>query len=220
MSKVKPIRLLSAMLKYRVQVFRFLQTLSGQQRLMKGAVAEDEVPLLTELVRLAEGLPGPIVELGTLFGFSTNCIALAKSPEKPLITVDNFGWNPIGLSSAHHRELTLGNLRYLIERCNTKVYEGTSGQFFKTYKGERPAMVFIDADHEYEGVKEDIQNARDMKIPLIVGHDYSDGWPGVMRAVKEAFGAPHRRMGTLWAWIDPEFELKGAKALAQQGAKA
>jgi hypothetical protein len=203
-SKVKPIRLLSTVLKHRVKVFRYLQTLSGQQRLGKGAVAEQEVPLLSELVKLAENVPGPIVELGTLFGFSTNCIASAKSAGKPLITVDNFGWNPIGLSSAHHRELTRGNLRYLIEKCSTTVFEVTTGEFFRTYKGDRPAMVFIDADHEYEGVRDDIKNARAMKIPIIVGHDYSEAWPGVMRAVKEAFGEPHRRLGTLWAWIDPE----------------
>jgi hypothetical protein len=215
MIKLKPFRLLKTMLRHRSQVLRFLQTLSGQQRLMKGAVAEKEVPLLMELVRMAEAIPGPIVELGTLFGYSTQCIAVAKSPGKQLITVDNFGWNPIGLSSAHHRELTLGNLRYLIEKCNTSLFEGTSGAFFKTYKEERPSMVFIDADHGYAGVLEDIRNAQAMKIPLIVGHDYSEGWPGVMRAVKESFGEPYRRMGTLWAWIDPAFVTENAKMAAR-----
>lgn len=220
MSKVKPIRMLNAILKNRVQVFHFLQTLSGQQRLMKGAVADNEVPLLQELVRLAESVPGPIVELGTLFGFSTQSIAVAKSPEKPLITVDNFGWNPIGISSAHHRELTLGNLRYLFERCNTSIFEGTSGEFFKTYKKERPSMVFIDVDHRYEGVLADIKNARELNIPIIVGHDYSEGWPGVMRAVQESFGSPHRLMGTLWAWIDPALAKGGARMLVPQEAQA
>jgi hypothetical protein len=203
MADVGLIRKLGWIFKHRAQVFRYFRTLAKQSKLMGGSVSEKEIPLLAELVQLAETIPGPIVEIGTLFGFSTQAIAIAKSPEKPLITVDNYGWNPIGLSYAHHRELTNGNLRYLIKRCNTSLFEGTSTAFYGSYSMERPAMVFIDADHEYEGVRVDLQWARDMKIPIVSGHDYSDSWPGVKRAVDEVFGAPTRQLGTLWAWIDP-----------------
>lgn len=212
MSGLATIDKLGRVLRHRVQVYRYFRSLARQTRLMGGSVAEDEIPLLTELVSMAESIPGPIVELGTLFGFSTQCIAVAKSTEKKLITVDNYGWNPIGLSNKHHQELTNGNLHYLMEKCNTSLFEGSSSTFFETYASERPAMIFIDANHEYEGVKVDIEWSRKMKIPIISGHDYSNSWPGVKRAVNETFGAPTRTMGTLWAWIDPEYAKGGAKA--------
>jgi hypothetical protein len=170
---------------------------------MSGSIREEEIPLLTELVTKAECIAGPIIEIGTLFGFSTQCIALAKKPEKLLITIDNYSWNPVGLSYQHHRELTTGNLLYITKHCNTRIFEGTSTTFYKTYSGARPAMVFIDASHAYEDVLADIRWAVDMKIPIISGHDFRPSWPGVSRAVRECFGEPTRLMGSLWAWIDP-----------------
>lgn len=55
-------------------------------------------------------------------------------------------------------------------------------------------LVYIDANHQYEPVYEDIQ----AWVPLlkrsgglIAGHDYTDpGHPGVRRAVDEIFGSP------------------------------
>lgn len=50
-------------------------------------------------------------------------------------------------------------------------------------------VVFIDALHDYESVKQDIA----LWWPLVreggylCGHDYNHKWPGVMRAVAEAF---------------------------------
>lgn len=65
-------------------------------------------------------------------------------------------------------------------------------------------FVFIDADHEYEGVARDL----DAWIPklsargVISGHDWSDHWPGVKRAVREriesALGLPIRVRGHCW----------------------
>ena len=57
-------------------------------------------------------------------------------------------------------------------------------------------MVFIDADHSYESVRADITAWLPKARRLICGHDYSDpadyteqsgGYPGVKRAVDEAF---------------------------------
>lgn len=50
-------------------------------------------------------------------------------------------------------------------------------------------LVFIDADHRYEGVRDDI-DAWWPKVKLggvIAGHDYNHRFPGVDRAVDEAF---------------------------------
>lgn len=51
-------------------------------------------------------------------------------------------------------------------------------------------MVFIDADHSYEACARDIAAYRQCLRSggLLCGHDYKESYPGVMRAVDEAFG--------------------------------
>jgi glycosyltransferase involved in cell wall biosynthesis len=56
-------------------------------------------------------------------------------------------------------------------------------------------MVFIDAEHTYEGVKRDIQAWRKKARVLLCGHDYS--WPQVKRAVDEELGAV-QTLDTIW----------------------
>lgn len=52
-----------------------------------------------------------------------------------------------------------------------------------------PCVVFIDALHDYESVKQDIELWWPLVRPggYIVLHDYNHKWPGVMRAVAEQF---------------------------------
>lgn len=65
----------------------------------------------------------------------------------------------------------------------------------KTGEEARPLItnqvdfVYIDAVHEYEPVKSDINYWRH-KVKAIGGHDYSAEFPGVKQAVDEAFGDP------------------------------
>jgi predicted O-methyltransferase YrrM len=40
----------------------------------------------------------PIIEIGTLFGWSTLLICLFKDPGQKRITVDNHSWNPLGIT--------------------------------------------------------------------------------------------------------------------------
>ncbi len=67
------------------------------------------------MVRESSAIAGPIVEIGTLLGVSATQMALWKSPTKRIITVDNFAWNPWGLTSNQHHDLTYQILYYLIE---------------------------------------------------------------------------------------------------------
>lgn len=51
-------------------------------------------------------------------------------------------------------------------------------------------LVFIDADHSYESVKQDIELWAPKLKPkgILCGHDYATDAPGVIKAVDEIFG--------------------------------
>lgn len=54
--------------------------------------------------------------------------------------------------------------------------------------GKKIDMIFIDGDHDYEMIKQDIQlwAPHVAATGLLCGHDYDEKWwPGVIRAVKE-----------------------------------
>lgn len=62
----------------------------------------------------------------------------------------------------------------------------------------RPAMVYIDAEHDYESVLKDIQAWLKTRPRLMAGHDL--GMPGVRRAVEAVFGPMYEQDGNVW-WV-------------------
>ena len=50
-------------------------------------------------------------------------------------------------------------------------------------------FIYIDGDHRYEAVRDDIQIALKLTKDnfYIGGHDYYERWPGVVRAVDQIF---------------------------------
>lgn len=65
-------------------------------------------------------------------------------------------------------------------------------------------FVFIDAGHSYQAVREDITNWLPKVKPggWFGGHDYHEGHPGVIEAVREAFGsAIEFEDGWIWSRI-------------------
>ena len=162
-----------------------------------GSVRPNELPFLKELCEEASRHPGPIVEIGTLFGFASTKIALWKRPEQRLLTVDNYSWNPCGFPPAAHKELAARVLEFVKAREHVEQLDCDKQRFFDDYRGDPPAMVFMDADHGYEPTREDIAWARRVKAHIICGHDYGPEFPGVIRAVEEA-GGPTKLVGSLW----------------------
>lgn len=61
-------------------------------------------------------------------------------------------------------------------------------------------FVFIDAQHDYESVKQDISTWKHKvkKGGILCGHDYDDRFDSVRKAVDEAF--PNRMIGTNAVW--------------------
>jgi len=165
-----------------------------------------EAKFLGELVRELDS-DGPIVEIGTYFAFSTRVIILHKEQDRELITIDNYLYNHANLSEEQHYRINKMGLRVAIDQMNVKLVKADKDEFCANYAGPKPALVFIDADHSYEGTKNDIEWARRVGAATICGHDYQANSPfadrkligsaGVTQAVDES-GGPSRTVTTLW----------------------
>ncbi len=161
--------------------------------------AADEARLV-ELVRRATAHPGPIVEIGTLFGLTTRLIAAHARDGQSVVTVDNFCWNPFGLPPALHETFVRKVLCTELAAGDVTLEVADSAAFREGYRGPVPALVFLDADHSYGPVRDEIAWARDLGVPIICGHDYGVPRFGVTRAVDEAFPGGVAIGGTVWSW--------------------
>ena len=179
-------------------ISKWLFLIENRSQTFWGSISDEDEEAIAELTGKASSLLGPIVEIGALFGFTTQLIATYKPIEKQLIAVEEFSWNPFSIAPDDHRVITKRTLRYNIVHCNTSIFDGSSRNFYETYAGETPSMVFIDADHTYEGVKEDIGWAIKVGIPIIAGHDYNELHQGVVHAVDEMFQDNIRVRGSVW----------------------
>lgn len=77
-----------------------------------------------------------------------------------------------------------------------QVMRCTSVVFGTLYFPEKFHLVYVDGDHRYEHVKDDIRFFG-AKAKTIAGHDYSPEFPGVVQAVDEYFPDCEKR-GTTW----------------------
>lgn len=163
----------------------------------QATVESEAIPMIQRLVRESAKHPGPIVEIGTLLGVTTTNMALVKAPQQKIITVDVFCWNPWGLSPDAHEALTRQVLYYLEQTGHVECIRRDKNEFFREYAGPAPSMVFLDAWHDYEETKKDIEWARRAGARIISGHDYCDEFPGVKQAVDE-LGGPRELAASVW----------------------
>lgn len=152
-----------------------------------GQLSISEARLLGDLVRCSDS-ERPIIEIGTLFGFSTTVIALAKDARQRLITVDNYCWNPLGLSPEAHYRLTSNRLSDAVQNHRVELRRMDKAEFYRTYDGPPPALFFCDADHSYESTMADLLWARSVGASIICGDDHTASFPGVAQAVREMGG--------------------------------
>jgi predicted O-methyltransferase YrrM len=164
----------------------------------QGHITIEEARFLTELVRQTQP-DETLIEIGTLFGFSTLVIALAKQARQPLITVDNYSWNPLGMTSEAHRLATAAMLKEAQATENVHVLASDKDAFYAGFdRSTRVGLFFCDADHRYEATKADLLWARSIGARVICGHDYDPvRHKDVTRAVDE-LGGPRRLVGSLF----------------------
>lgn len=177
-----------------------LELLADPSLFALGGLTDEEEAALAGLVAEAAALPGPVLEFGTLFGLTTQLIAATAAPTQRVIAVDNFSWNPFGLPPSLHEAFARKVLRRELASGRVELAVAASAAFRAAYAGPPPALVFLDADHSYAAVRDEIAWAKAVGAALIAGHDYGNPRFGVTRAVDEAFAGQVVVSGTLWAW--------------------
>lgn len=161
----------------------------------------DEAALL---FRLARGLraPATIVELGRFKGGSTFVLAVAMPPGSTLRSYDLHAAHEAGVDGARlDAELRAALDRYGLAGVELVVADTRTVDL----PAEPVDLLFVDADHRYEGVRADHERWSPCVRPggHLLFHDAVDtgGWgttyPGVQRLVREVErdGAPFVRVG-------------------------
>lgn len=166
-----------------------------------GGLTDLEENALAELVASTSASSGPVIEFGTLFGLTTRLLATSARPDQRVITIDNFSWNPFGLPPEIHEKMARKVLRTELSSGRVELFVASIAEFRSSYNGAAPALVFLDADHSYAAVHDEIVWAKKVGTAVIAGHDYGHKRYGVTRAVDEMFvpGSVQIR-GSLWAW--------------------
>ena len=143
--------------------------------------------------------PIKIAEIGVYMGRGTaiwNIEIINSGFQYEYHAIDNF------LGSKEHAphqipdyEQCAKNLSPIIDKI--KLIKENSVQASKLYDNEYFDIVYIDASHEYEDVKLDIQNWMPKVKPggFLCGDDYVLGWDGVIKAVDELLGSQVKIVG-------------------------
>jgi predicted O-methyltransferase YrrM len=142
-----------------------------------GWLTVQEASLLRHFAKLAKG---PIVELGAYLGRST--VVLAASSNQPFTTIDTF----LG-SSEHHIDgkvidtypAFLNRLQAfgLEEKVTVKKQDVVIAA--QDFKEDSVHLLFVDADHEYQAVCDQVQAWLPKMVAggVIILHDVGE-WPG------------------------------------------
>jgi autotransporter strand-loop-strand O-heptosyltransferase len=145
-----------------------------------------------------------ICEIGSWKGRSTH--ALLSGTKGTVTAVDHFKGS-VGEDGPHAEAKQPDDpvYRQFIENTkgfdNLNVYRSSSLEAAAHFEGQKFDMVFIDAEHSYEAVKKDIKAWKSKAKLLICGHDYSDDWPGVKRAVHEEIGLVDHCESIWYKWL-------------------
>lgn len=125
-----------------------------------------------------------IVEVGVRHGYYSKYI-LDNTPNTQVWCVDSWSAPDSAGHLAFAKKLLAPYVGYPHYRCFIK--QKSSLEAAKEMTDNWFHFIYIDADHTYQSVLDDM-NAWWPKVQeggVLAGHDYSPKWPGVIRAVQE-----------------------------------
>lgn len=170
-------------------------------RLIQGWMNEAELDWLSKYARISN----IIVEFGSFQGRSTRALADNLPENGKLYAVDTWGGRSFKEDGSQLNVTTLDDMKVFCINLRDHIDSGrvipTCCKAKHFVMKEKADMVFIDADHRYAAVMEDIQKAMELlrNGGIISGHDYNrDDWPGVKRAVLDSFASPVQTCDSIW----------------------
>ncbi|HEY9704660.1 MAG TPA: class I SAM-dependent methyltransferase [Allocoleopsis sp.] len=153
---------------------------------VNGWLFTEEAELLQKYTKLTTF---DIIELGVYEGKSSCAIYPVKNTTSHHYAIDTFD----GRATTDMRD-TFQEFKKNIENSNIIIFKGTTDDFIKQYNGNI-GLLFIDADHSYNAVKNDFNNyfLNVLINGFIIFHDaYGENgeeektpWPGVTQFCKE-----------------------------------
>jgi hypothetical protein len=165
---------------------------------VNGWTTEEELKFLAETARNTSN----IVEIGSWKGRSTK--VLLEASDGLVNSIDHFkgtsekgdGWSGF---LADEQDVYGEFMKNVGHYENLRVHKMGSEEAVSLFEDGSLDMVFIDGDHTRKGVTRDIENYLPKIKPggVICGHDYSPGFPDVIKVVNEKFGQVGLA-GTIW----------------------
>jgi hypothetical protein len=157
-------------------------------------------PLELEFLSVMAAKNKTVLEVGSWKGRSTKALLDAA---KKVFAVDTWegSQDPDDLTyeQAKKEDIFATFKKNVGHYDNLKIIKKDSIAASKMFSDKAVDMVFIDANHTYEGVSADIKAWLPKARKVICGHDYADGWPGVKQAVDEIFeGKKIQVVGSIW----------------------
>jgi hypothetical protein len=171
----------------------FYQNIHGWSRL------EDQGVLLEYILKntnLNETIK--IAEIGVFMGRGTalwNVELINKNINYEYYAIDHFLGSEEHEKGVDYYNICKDNLKGIEDRI--KIIENDSVAESKNYEDEFFNIVYIDASHDYENVKQDILSwySKVKNGGFLCGDDYHPGWSGVVSAVDEIFGKSLKILG-------------------------
>lgn len=167
-------------------------------------IGDQALAEITRLVQSVQEVQGALMEFGCWEGRSLVRIAQA-APDRPVHAVDHWRGNQgdeYTTEAVRTRDVYGQFLTNTAELSNVRVHRASTEDFMVTWTAPI-AFLHIDADHDYQPVKDQISWALPLLAPggVLCGDDYSHRWEGVMQAVDELL--PDRVIvGCMWVWTN------------------
>lgn len=135
---------------------------------------------------------GIFVECGAWLGRSSSYLCDHAKDRISVFIVDTWLGSPNETNTYHKLVQSEDVYSLFLENMGTRLFHPIrkpSTEAVQTFEDGSCDVVFIDMDHSYESVKQDIEiwYPKVRSGGYIAGHDYTSDWPGVIKAVNERF---------------------------------